>query len=76
MLNVTFTVNYYIMFASKNVYLSVVLFLLTCLLIPSVVFSANTVENSWVSLTPMHTERGSFGVAVVDGKIYAIGGLC
>ncbi len=32
-------------------------------------------ESSWTTMTPMLTARGGFGVAVVDGKIYAIGGL-
>jgi N-acetylneuraminic acid mutarotase len=32
-------------------------------------------ESSWTTMTPMLTARGGFGVAVVDGKIYAVGGL-
>ncbi len=31
-------------------------------------------ENSWVKKAPMHEARGGLGVAVVDGKIYAMGG--
>jgi len=31
-------------------------------------------EDSWTTLEPMPTPRCGFGVAVVDGKIYAIGG--
>lgn len=31
-------------------------------------------EDSWVSKTPMPTSRAWFGVAAVEGKIYAIGG--
>ena len=31
-------------------------------------------ENSWSTKSPMPTARSSFGVAVVDKKIYAIGG--
>jgi N-acetylneuraminic acid mutarotase len=31
-------------------------------------------EDSWIRLEPMPTARSGFGVAVVDGKIYAIGG--
>ncbi len=34
----------------------------------------NAAENSWVEKRSMHTARFSFGVAVVNGKIYAIGG--
>ena len=30
--------------------------------------------NSWTARAPMHIARGGLGVAVVDGKIYAIGG--
>jgi N-acetylneuraminic acid mutarotase len=29
---------------------------------------------SWTTMTPMPTARGDFGLAVVNGKIYAIGG--
>ena len=30
--------------------------------------------NSWVRTGPMLTSRGSLGVAVVDGILYAVGG--
>ena len=36
---------------------------------------AQSVESAWSSLSPMPTARGGFGVAVVGGKIYAVGGL-
>jgi N-acetylneuraminic acid mutarotase len=32
-------------------------------------------QSSWTTLTPMPTARGDLGAAVVNGKIYAIGGL-
>jgi N-acetylneuraminic acid mutarotase len=38
------------------------------------VFPACATEDSWEIMEPMPTVRTSFGVAVVDGKIYAIGG--
>ena len=37
--------------------------------------AADTVNGSWRTLSPMPTARGEFGVAVVNGKIYAIGGV-
>jgi len=36
--------------------------------------STDTAEDSWVSRAPMQVARGNLGVAVVNGKIYAIGG--
>ncbi len=45
-------------------------FFLTTFFIP-----LSTTEDSWATMEPMPTARGSFGVAVVDGKIYAIGGF-
>ncbi|MCW3999181.1 MAG: hypothetical protein NWE93_02970 [Candidatus Bathyarchaeota archaeon] len=36
---------------------------------------SSTPEPGWSTLTPMPTARGSFGVAVVNAKIYAVGGI-
>jgi len=36
---------------------------------------AGVAENEWTTKEPMPTARGGLGVAVVNGKIYAIGGL-
>jgi len=36
---------------------------------------ANATENLWRTMEPMLTARSGFGVAVVDDKIYAIGGI-
>ncbi len=36
---------------------------------------ADQSQDSWSALASMPTPRGSFGLAVVNGKIYAIGGL-
>jgi hypothetical protein len=37
--------------------------------------SANVAEDSWVSKAPSHQARGGLGVAAVNEKIYAIGGM-
>ena len=42
------------------------------LVIPTTIVMA--AENSWFTMSPMPTERFSFGVAVVNDKIFAIGG--
>jgi len=53
------------------VVLLVVSFFLSIFSIPLV----GAVEDSWVTLEPMLTARSGFVVAVVDGKIYTIGGI-
>jgi hypothetical protein len=54
----------------------VLLFMIAlCIAIKPVLSSADTSENSWVSKSPMHQARARLGVAVVNGKIYAIGGI-
>jgi len=52
----------------------VLLLVFVFLLSPLPVSIAYATEDSWTALKPMPTARMHFGVAVVDGKIYAIGG--
>jgi N-acetylneuraminic acid mutarotase len=62
---------------SKSLTLLIVLVFLTasCLVVAKTAFSsADIVEDSWITKTPMREARGDLGVAVVNGKIYAIGG--
>jgi N-acetylneuraminic acid mutarotase len=54
--------------------LAVSLFLSTSLA-PYAKAVTEVTEDSWTTMEPMPTARSSFGVAVVDGKIYAIGGF-
>ena len=53
------------------------LFFLTasCLFMVKPAFSStDPAENTWVTKAPMHVARSNLGVAVVNSKIYAIGG--
>jgi len=61
---------------SKSFALMIVLFFLvaSCLVVAKPVSAAPVAENSWVSKVPMHQAKNSLGVAVVNGKIFAIGG--
>jgi len=61
---------------NRTVLFLVLLLLLTpySVVVSPALFSANVVENSWVAKAPLKEARGGLGVAVVNGKIYAIGG--
>jgi N-acetylneuraminic acid mutarotase len=62
---------------SKTVALLFVLVFLiaSCVMVAKPVSSsAEVTGNSWVAKASMHEARGGLGVAVVNGKIYAIGG--
>ncbi|WGM90308.1 MAG: kelch repeat-containing protein [Candidatus Bathyarchaeum tardum] len=52
----------------------VLLLVLAVLSLPLLGSVAYAADDSWVTLEPMPTARNGFGVAVVNGKIYAIGG--
>jgi hypothetical protein len=48
----------------------------SCLIVAKPAFSSTDfTENTWVSKTPLHEARSNLGAAVVNGKIYAIGGI-
>jgi hypothetical protein len=49
-------------------------YLLLAIIIASMFQFALGVESSWSEKAPMQVSRGRLGVAVVEGKIYAIGG--
>lgn len=56
--------------------LLITLAFLPALVMPFNVLPAQAAEtNSWSTMSPMPTARGGFGIAVVNGKIYTIGGL-
>jgi N-acetylneuraminic acid mutarotase len=62
---------------SKSVALLLVLVFLTAssLMVAKPAFSsADATENSWASKAPLPQGKSGFGLAVVNGKIYAIGG--
>jgi N-acetylneuraminic acid mutarotase len=61
----------------KNVALMLVLIFLTasCSILAKPAWpSTQIAENSWTTKAPMHTARAYLGVAVINGKIFAIGG--
>ena len=61
---------------SKTVSLLLILAFLSalCISIKPVLSSIDLVEDSWVSKASMQEARANFGIAVVNGKIFAFGG--
>ena len=59
----------------KRALLIMLMILCSLLVALSIIETVRAAEDSWVTLTPMPTARYGLGVAVVDGKIYAIGGF-
>ena len=58
----------------------VIVLLIVLTLLPALNLNHSSVkaadtQSSWTAMEPMPTARGDFGAAVVNGKIYAIGGL-
>jgi N-acetylneuraminic acid mutarotase len=55
---------------------TLIVFLVLCSLLVSLtnIEAVRAVEDSWETMAEMPTARSGLGVAVVDGKIYAIGG--
>jgi len=55
---------------------TLIVFLVLCSLVVAFpnIETVRAAEDSWTTLTEMPTARSGLGVAVVDGKIYAIGG--
>ncbi len=65
---------------------AIILLAILMLAFPSIILTASAsttssasgtqteTQDSWVEMEPMRTPRSDLGVAVVDGKIYAIGG--
>jgi N-acetylneuraminic acid mutarotase len=61
---------------SKKLIQSLIVILVVSLFLSTFQFPfAGAAENEWMTKEPMSTARGGLGVAVVNGKIYAIGGL-
>ena len=60
--------------ASAAALIILVFLVASCVAVRSGFSSAGVTENSWVQKAPLHEPRTGLGVAVVNGRIYAIGG--
>ena len=62
---------------NKKLVQVIVAILVVSMFLPAFLFPVVSVsyENQWTTKKPMPTPRGGFGVAVANGKIYALGGL-
>jgi N-acetylneuraminic acid mutarotase len=47
----------------------------SCIVVAKPVWAPSAIENSWVTKTPLPQTAGGLRAAVVNGKIYAIGGV-
>jgi hypothetical protein len=56
------------------VLLVLVFLIASCMAVKPAFSLTEVTENTWITKTPMRHERYGLGVAVVNGKIYAIGG--
>jgi len=63
------------MVGKRRATLTLLLILCFLMVIITKVDNVGAVENSWATLKPLPTIRSRLGVAAVNGKIYAIGGI-
>ena len=59
---------------SVTLLLVIIFAIASCIAVKPALSVADVVEDSWVLMAPMNVARAYLGVAVVNGKIYAIGG--